>query len=231
MKRSEINRLIRDAEALFAAHGWRLPPWAAWTPQQWATATATGTDELRRCGLGWDVTDFATGRYDEVGLLLVTLRNGVLGDPRLAKPYAEKLMISGPGQVVPAHFHRHKMEDIIVRAGGNLVVQLWNATADEDLADTPVEVVCDGLTRRVPGGGTLVLMPGESITLPQRLYHAFWGEPGGPPSLVGEVSMVNDDSGDNRFHQPLGRFPAIEEDVPPYRLLCTEYPTGEGASA
>ena len=41
---------------------------------------------------------------------------------------------------------------------------------------------------------------------------------------VGEVSQVNDDRTDNRFEPPVGRFPAIEEDEAPYRLLCTEYP-------
>ena len=37
----------------------------------------------------------------------------------------------------------------------------------------------------------------------------------------------NDDNTDNRFYEPLGRFPEIEEDEPPYRLLCTEYPAAK----
>ena len=36
--------------------------------------------------------------------------------------------------------------------------------------------------------------------------------------------MCNDDENDNRFYEPIGRFPEIEEDEKPYRLLCTEYP-------
>ena len=40
-------------------------------------------------------------------------------------------------------------------------------------------------------------------------------------------SRPNDDSNDNRFNPPVGRFPAIEEDEPPYRLLCNEYPASE----
>ena len=36
--------------------------------------------------------------------------------------------------------------------------------------------------------------------------------------------MCNDDEADNRFEKPVGRFPAIEEDELPYRLLCNEYP-------
>ena len=42
--------------------------------------------------------------------------------------------------------------------------------------------------------------------------------------LVGEVSSVNDDNADNRFLHTLPRFPSIDEDEPPLRLLCTEYP-------
>lgn len=36
--------------------------------------------------------------------------------------------------------------------------------------------------------------------------------------------MCNDDTTDTRFHDPVGRFPEIEEDAPPYSLLCNEYP-------
>ena len=45
--------------------------------------------------------------------------------------------------------------------------------------------------------------------------------------LLGEVSQCNDDACDNRFNPPMGRFPAIEEDEPAYRLLCTEYPAAK----
>ena len=41
--------------------------------------------------------------------------------------------------------------------------------------------------------------------------------------LVGEVSLVNDDQNDNRFHEPVGRFPDIEEDEEPWHLLTTDY--------
>ena len=45
----------------------------------------------------------------------------------------------------------------------------------------------------------------------------------GHPVLVGEVSMVNDDNLDNRFYEPIGRFPEIEEDEPPLYLLVGDY--------
>jgi D-lyxose ketol-isomerase len=40
---------------------------------------------------------------------------------------------------------------------------------------------------------------------------------------VGEVSSVNDDHTDNRFYEQVGRFPTIEEDVPPLYLLVGDY--------
>lgn len=67
-------------------------------------------------------------------------------------------------------------------------------------------------------------MPGESITIPPYLYHDFHVEEGSGDVLLGEVSMCNDDEADNRFYEDMGRFPEIEEDEEPYRLLCGEYP-------
>ena len=52
-------------------------------------------------------------------------------------------------------------------------------------------------------------------------------EKGSGDVLLGEVSQCNDDNTDNRFNPPVGRFPQIEEDEPPYRLLCNEYPAAK----
>jgi hypothetical protein len=84
-----------------------------------------------------------------------------------------------------------------------------------------VEVATDGIRRTLPPGGSITLAPGESITLPPYCYHTFWGE--GGRVLVGEVSMVNDDNLDNRFLDPVGRFPTIEEDEPPLHYLVSDY--------
>ena len=35
--------------------------------------------------------------------------------------------------------------------------------------------------------------------------------------------MVNDDQTDNKFLDPIGRFPTIEEDEPPMHLLVGDY--------
>lgn len=125
-------------------------------------------------------------------------------NPTDKKPYAEKIMRVYENQVTPYHFHWNKMEDIINRGGGNLVVKLYNSTADDkfDTNDVPVQV--DGRHYNIPAGGVVVLTPGESITLSQRQYHAFWGEEGSGICLVGEVSKVNDDNTDNRFYEEAG---------------------------
>jgi D-lyxose ketol-isomerase len=175
-------------------------------------------------GLGWDITDFGQGDYRSKGLFLFTIRNGAPENVHTGKGklYAEKIMIVDVDQVTPLHFHWVKTEDIINRGGGDLVIKLYNATPDEQLAYTPVSVSIDGIQCTVSAGDEVVLHPGESITLQPYQYHKFWGK--GGRVLVGEVSVVNDDKSDNRFLEPIGRFPEIEEDEPPLYLLCTDYP-------
>ena len=222
MKRSEINRILRDADAFIRSRGFHLPPFAYWTPEEWASK-GPEVSEIVEKRLGWDITDFGQGDYAACGLFLFTLRNGDLASLQSGrgKLYAEKLLIVDVNQVTPFHFHWLKTEDIINRGGGKLLVQLYNATPDEQLADTPVTVSTDGVVRTVPAGGIVTLAPGESITLPPYLYHKFWGAE--ERVLVGEVSTVNDDSADNRFLEPVGRFPQIEEDEPPLYLLVSDY--------
>lgn len=125
----------------------------------------------------------------------------------------------------PMHFHWNKMEDIINRGGRTLVMQLYCSDEQEELdRNAAVEIVSDGVRMTLEPGALLELQPGQSVTLPQKVYHAFWAKRGTGPVLIGEVSQCNDDESDNRFWQAVGRFPEIEEDVPPIRLLCNEYP-------
>ena len=222
MKRSEINAQIREALALTESLGFCLPPFARWTPEDWAQK-GPECDEIRRRMLGWDVTDYGQGDFDRLGLLLFTLRNGDKADPA-GKTYCEKILISKEGQDSPDHFHWEKIEDIIVRGGGNLRIRLYNADEAGGHADTDIAVSTDGTRRVLKAGTVLCLHPGESITLTPGLYHEFWADPGYGTVLLGEVSKVNDDRGDNRFYAPIGRFPAVEEDVPAEHLLCFEYP-------
>lgn len=75
MKRSEINKAIKEMEALAAKHGFALPPFCNWTPKEWETK-GTEYDEIRDNMLGWDITDYGLGDFEKVGFALITLRNG-----------------------------------------------------------------------------------------------------------------------------------------------------------
>lgn len=223
MKRSEINAIIKEFETMLKDYKFALPPFLSFTPEEWAEK-GHEYDEIRDNALGWDVTDYGMGDYDNLGLALITIRNGNVHNDKYTKTYAEKIMMIREGQISPNHFHWNKMEDIINRGGGDVVFKLWNATKDEDLDTTDVEICRDGRRYKVPAGSEIVLKPGESLSLYPYYYHEFTVRPGSGTALVGEVSMCNDDNTDNRFYKPLGRFPTIEEDEPPYRLLCNEYP-------
>jgi D-lyxose ketol-isomerase len=117
------------------------------------------------------------------------------------------------------------MEDIINRGGGDLMVKVYNSTEEGGFADTDVDIYMDGRHFTVKAGEVIRIRPGESISLQTGMYHSFWAE--GGKTLLGEVSKVNDDRVDNRFYEPTGRFPEIEEDEKPLYLLGNEYPAAE----
>jgi len=220
MKRSEINYLLQNSIAFFNQMNFWLPSWAYWKPEDWKGSYDTCCEIVDNM-LGWDLTDFGSNDFNRQGLILFTIRNGNLRKDK--KPYAEKIMIVEEMQETPMHFHWSKMEDIINRGGGNLVLQIFGSDEKENISDKAVSLRVDGKLRSVPPGGNVILMPGESICLKQRVYHRFFGEKGKGRVLVGEVSTVNDDSSDNRFYNPVGRFPDIEEDKNPLHLLASDY--------
>ena len=226
VRRSEINSIIKEMEELVKAHGFHLPPFCSWTPEEWQEK-GHECDEIRECMLGWDITDFGSGDFDHVGFALITIRNGKLGSV-YTKPYAEKLIMLREGQTAPMHYHWYKREDIINRGGGDLIISVRNGLEDRSYDEKPVTVYLDGVTKTVPSGYGVVIPPGSSISLPQYQYHDFAVVPGTGKILIGEVSMCNDDNNDNCFYNGAGRFPEIEEDEPPYRLLCNEYPEAKG---
>lgn len=223
MKRSEINRLIGAGKSFAKENHFHLPPFAHWTGQDWKSR-GRECGEIIENGLGWDITDFGRDDFSNYGLLLFTIRNGspdaqVKGT---GKCYAEKMLIVGVNQVTPFHFHWRKTEDIINRGGGTLKIKVYNSNVDEELdKDNDVDISLDGVKHVFPAGSIVSLSPGESITLVPGCYHQFWGE--GESVLVGEVSSVNDDEQDNRFLEPLSRFPQIEEDESPLHLLVSDY--------
>ena len=220
MKRSEINKYIREFREALDAISFKVPPFCHIKAEDWKDL-GHEYDEIRDRMLGWDVTDFGSGDFFKVGLQLVCMRNGEFGNPN-TKTYAEKIMMVRDGQVTPMHFHWNKMEDIINRGGADLLVKVYMADENEGLSDKDVPVTMDGVTKMYPAGSIVRVKPGESITMQRYLYHSFWAD--GGVAIVGEVSMCNDDANDNRFYEPCGRFSDIEEDEAPEYLLCNEYP-------
>jgi D-lyxose ketol-isomerase len=221
MKRSKINTVMRAAGEFIRERGFFLPPFADWTLADWEKM-GPSAKEIVENRLGWDITDFGQGKFDQTGLFLFTIRNGNPYNLKTGKTYCEKILIVQPGQTTPMHFHWRKMEDIINRGGGNLLVRLYNSDDSGELdRNRQVVVSMDGIVHTVEPGRIVELRPGESITLTPGIYHEFWS----PESrlLIGEVSLVNDDVHDNRFLKPVGRFPAVEEDEDPVHLLCSDY--------
>ncbi len=146
MKRSEVNQIIQDSlDFVEKQNKFLLPPFAHWTLKDWQTK-GEECREIIRQQLGWDITDFGSGDYRKIGLGIITIRNGVFEEARqgLGKSYAEKILLVGEEQITPTHFHYFKMEDIINRGGGDLVIQLWNSTPDEQLDETTPIVVSHG---------------------------------------------------------------------------------------
>jgi hypothetical protein len=220
MKRSDVNAIIDEAKKFFALRKFMLPEWAFWSPGKWRGAYGK-CSEIVDNKLGWDITDFGSGDFYRKGLTLFTIRNG--NWQKKDKIFCEKIMIAEEGQVTPMHFHWNKTEDIINRGGGNLVMELYSSTPDENLSNDQVTCSVDGVLTTVKAGEQLVLKPGQSICLTPGLYHRFYGEKEKGRVLIGEVSMVNDDDNDNRFYDKVGRFPAIEEDAEPVHLLVNDY--------
>ena len=224
VKRSEINRVIKEMETLIEKFNFSLPPFCFWTPEEWLHKNHE-YDEIRDNMLGWDITDFGLGDFDKCGFALITLRNGNQHNPKYKKNYAEKLLMLRDGQTAPRHFHWKKSEDIINRGGGTLCIGVYNGAPDGSLEQTEVLVNSDGRSYYVKPGTKILLQAGQSITLRPYQYHDFSVVAGSGTVLIGEVSQCNDDTTDNRFYENIGRFPKIEEDEKPYRLLCNEYPS------
>ena len=223
MKRSRINEIMNASGDMIHEFGFTLPPFAYWSPDDFKMRQHDARHVIdTRCG--WDITDYGAGRFDEMGLFLFTLRNGLLDDLQRGGGmcYAEKLLISRQDQLSPMHTHVIKAEDIINRGGATLVVELFGSDDQGRFAeDRGGSVWCDGIRVDYAPGQKLKLAPGESVTLRPGDWHAFWGE--GGDVLIGEVSTVNDDETDNIFREPIGRFAEIEEDEAPKHLLVSDY--------
>lgn len=224
VKRSDLNAIIADATRLIEQRGLFLPPFAHWTPQEFRDR-ANDVQAIVEANLGWDVTDFGQGRFDHLGAVLFTLRNGSLSELAAGggRVYAEKLLLLRDGQRTPLHCHLLKTEDLINRGGGVLALRLCGSGTDgAPDPDRGVTVDCDGIARWVAPDTTLRLEPGESVALRPGDWHQIRAE--GGTCLIGEIASVNDDLNDNLFSVPCRRFPEIEDDCTADRLLVCDYP-------
>lgn len=223
MRRSEINtaieyvmRACRDEFRL------PLPPFAYLTPDEWK-GIGENHREIVDNMLGWDVTDFG-GDFKKTGLTSFVFRNGNVHKPEVyQKPYCEKLLYVMDSQILPYHYHWNKMEDIINRGGGRLSLTLYQAADDDGFSNEDVTIDVDGRNVTVPAGGSIVLSPGESITLRPHQYHTWQAIPGEGDVMAFEVSKCNDDFTDNNFIDVGDRIPGVEEDEPARHLVYADY--------
>ena len=222
MKRSEINRALTWAKELLQKNNVHLPRYAHWDMDKWAE-NKDQLDTIQRVMLGWDITDFGTGNFDEIGAVLYTVRNGDMSDASVGVPYCEKYILMKEGQRLPKHYHVYKTEDIINRAGGVLAVRLWNTDAQGNQLETDVKVYMDGIEQTFAAGEEILVYPGDSISLTPHMAHIFGPKAGYGELIVGEVSKVNDDNTDNYFLESTSRFAEIEEDEAILHPLCNEY--------
>ena len=222
MKRSEIQQAILWAKDFLEQYHIALPMFADWTPEEWKSRRKEA-ETIIRTMRGWDVTSFGCDDFSKMGAVLFTIRNG-LPDGSAGCPYAEKLILMREGQVLPNHFHRHKTEDIINRAGGILLIRVFNSLPDGSVdREGDVRILTDGIERIVPAGTDVEITRGNSMTVYPGLYHMFSLKPGCGDLIAGEVSSINDDRTDNVFADGCPRFIPVEEDCPLTVPLCNEY--------
>lgn len=222
MKRSEVNAALVWAKELLKKNNIRLQDNAYWSMDEWK-ANKDKIDTIKTLMLGWDISDFGTGKFDEIGAVLYTVRNGRMGDESIGVPYCEKYLLFKEGQRLPKHYHVYKTEDIINRANGVMALYLWNTDEEGNQLDTDVTVPMDGIERTFKAGEEILVYPGNSVTLKPHVAHIFGPKAGCGELVAGEVSKVNDDNTDNYFLEQTYRFAKIEEDEAILHPLCNEY--------
>ena len=220
MKRSEINQAIIEAKKMMENYSWVLPQWGYWSKEDYINEPSV-SKYLKDHQMGWDVTDFGKGLFNEQGITLFCIRNGIQGNAQ-DKPYAEKLLFMREGQEIPFHSHKVKLEDIINRGGGDLAIEFVMVNEHLKEKNKNINILVDGVQVEVEPNEPLILKRGQSVTVERNIYHKFYAVKGTGMVMAGEVSQVNDDNNDNYFLEPVGRFTQIEEDQQPIHPLWNE---------
>ncbi|MDB4861585.1 D-lyxose/D-mannose family sugar isomerase [bacterium] len=220
MKRSEINKAIQSAKKMMEKYCWTLPSWAYWSKSEYENKSEL-REYLNKHQMGWDVTDFGKGVFNEQGITLFCIRNGIQGNVN-DKPYAEKLLFMQEGQEIPFHSHKIKLEDIINRGGGDLAIEFVEVDEKDQELSNKITVLVDGEKILLDPHEPLILKRGQSVTVDRNIFHRFYAVKGSGMVMAGEVSQVNDDNNDNYFLEPIGRFSEIQEDEPTLHPLWNE---------
>ena len=220
MKRSEINQAIIESKKMMENYSWVLPQWGYWSKDDYINEPSV-SKYLKDHQMGWDVTDFGKGLFNEQGITLFCIRNGIQGNAQ-AKPYAEKLLFMREGQEIPFHSHKVKLEDIINRGGGDLAIEFVRVNEHLKEKNENINILVDGVQVEIEPHEPLILKRGQSVTVERNIYHKFYAVKGTGMVMAGEVSQVNDDNNDNYFLEPVGRFTQIEEDEQPIHPLWNE---------
>ena len=210
MKRSEINFAINKAKQMMEDYSWTLPIWGYWTKKEYEENPKI-KKYLKEHQMGWDVTDFGKGMFNQQGITLFCIRNGIQGKNE-DKPYAEKLLFMYEGQEIPYHSHKVKLEDIINRGGGDLALEFVEVDNNLQEFKNDILVSVDGEDKTIKPHEPLILKRGQSVTVERNIYHKFYAVKGTGMVMAGEGSQVNDDNNDNYFLETVGRFSKIEED-------------------
>ncbi len=231
MKRSEIDTAIERAISNAKNLGVALPAWSDWHPQQFEK----NADGIRHQKLGWKVVDFGMKDFENCGLVILALCSSLVdetGEP-LTKvahlgeydypvtSFSRKYLFVQAGQTEPHHFHRQKArKEVSVIAGAPVRFELAWAENDTTLSNQDVNVAVDGIWHQLPAGGSLMVNPGETITLPGNLSHIISVAEGGPDTIMMETSTANNDRRDNifPFMTPTSTS-VIEDTVARYQLL------------
>ena len=220
MKRSEINAAISEAKDMIDKYLWVLPKWGYWSKEEYNNNPILKS-YLKDHQMGWDVTDFGKGEFEKKGITLFCIRNGIQGNND-DKPYAEKLLFMKEGQEIPFHSHKVKLEDIINRGGGELVIEFLEVDSNQIELNSKIDVLVDGEIVSIAPREPLILKRGQSVTVERNIYHRFYSVEGSGMVMAGEASQVNDDNKDNYFLESVGRFTTIEEDEETIHPLWNE---------
>ncbi len=221
MRRSEINRYIKEAVVFLEKMYFKLPAWAYFNACDWENINPEYGGIVKN-NLGWDVTDFGSGKFKDIGVVTFTMRNHIFDETSETGRYAEKVIIIRKNQLTPLHYHKEKTEDVINRGGGKLCVKLWLSDDNRGKSEKSFTLEIDGISRKIIPGEILKINPGESISIKPGIYHTFWAEI--DMVMAGQISSAEVDHQDTFFFENYRWKVEIEEDEKPDYFLYHEYP-------